>query len=220
MQKTTKKNVVVYPGEWLPEPVVIDNADSGLERKEILSYSLMVLLERLNAKQRAVFILKEAFDYDHAEIADVINIKEENSRQLLSRAKKLVATETKPPLNAEYSQILEKYLQVIKLGNIKQLEDLLLDDVMVVSDGGGKASAGKHPVCGRKDAMAMLLGLYNKFYTRLRLQIKNVNNQPALLYYDGEILTTCQIISIENGRIHRVFFLRNPDKLGRLQKLI
>ncbi|HEY6977131.1 MAG TPA: sigma-70 family RNA polymerase sigma factor, partial [Chitinophagaceae bacterium] len=82
-----KRQRALYPGEWLPEPVATEKADTALNRKEILSYSLMVLLERLNAKQRAVFILKEAFAYDHAEIAEVLDITEEHSRKLLSRAK-------------------------------------------------------------------------------------------------------------------------------------
>jgi RNA polymerase sigma factor (sigma-70 family) len=215
-KKRQKRLLLDYPGEWLPEPVSMDDTNQGIERKEILSYSLMVLLERLNPKQRAVFILKEAFNYDHTEIAEVINIKEENSRQLLTRAKKLVMKEASASANTSDHNVLQKYLQVIKLGDIKQLEELLRDDIMVVSDGGGKASAGKHPVCGRRNAMSMLLGLYRKFYTTLRFQYKIVNHQHALLYFDGETLTTCQIISIENGQVNRVFFLRNPDKLKKL----
>src|SRR3954471_10200972 len=76
-----------YPGNWLPEPVATETADGNLNQRDILSYSLMVLLEKLDAKQRAVFILKEAFNYDHEEIADVLDISVENSRKILSRAR-------------------------------------------------------------------------------------------------------------------------------------
>lgn len=86
-KKKQKKLLFEYPGMWLPEPVATEKADMEINSKEILSYSLMVLLEKLNAKQRAVFILREAFNYDHEEIADVLRITVENSRKILSRAK-------------------------------------------------------------------------------------------------------------------------------------
>src|SRR5690606_38079969 len=84
-----RKNVLVseYPGEYLPEPLAIEGADTNIIRQDVLSYSLMVLLDKLNPKQRAVFILKEAFDYDHRDISEVLDITEESSRKLLSRAK-------------------------------------------------------------------------------------------------------------------------------------
>ena len=73
-----------YPGNWLPEPVATEGADHDLHQKDILSYSLMVLMEKLDARQRAIFILKEAFDYDHEEIARLLDISVENSRKILS----------------------------------------------------------------------------------------------------------------------------------------
>ncbi|WP_315817463.1 sigma-70 family RNA polymerase sigma factor [Paraflavitalea speifideaquila] len=86
-KKRQRKLVAEYPGPWLPEPVATENADGGLLQKEVLSYSLMVLMEKLNVRQRAVFILKEAFDYEHEEIAAALEISVDNSRKLLSRAR-------------------------------------------------------------------------------------------------------------------------------------
>lgn len=78
-------------GTWLPEPVATEAADAHIKKREIISYSILVLLEHLNARERAVFILKEAFDYSHEEIAETLSITVENSRQLLSRAKRSLA---------------------------------------------------------------------------------------------------------------------------------
>ena len=138
-----------YHGEWLPEPVATEKSDTTIIRKEILSYSLIVLLEKLNAKQRAVFILKEAFEYDHKEIAELLQINEENCRKIYSRAKH----ELKVPNIADstfiYKDYLDKYMEVIYNADTKQLENLLQNDISVISDGGGKVSALLHPVYGK-----------------------------------------------------------------------
>lgn len=212
-----KKQQASYFGQWLPEPVSNEFADTSIRKREILSYSLMVLLEKLNARQRAVFILKEAFDYEHSEIGKIIGITEDNSRQLLSRAKKQVKTPMQTS-NTSSEDMLKRYLEVISRADTQKLEELLNEDIMVISDGGGKASAGSNPVCGKKDAMAMLLGLYRKFYKNRYHVLHLVNNQPALFYYENNILTTCQIVSFENEKVNRVFLIRNPDKLKILPK--
>ncbi|MGV3508513.1 MAG: sigma-70 family RNA polymerase sigma factor [Sphingobacteriaceae bacterium] len=212
-----KKQQAAYPGQWLPEPIATEGADTSIKKRETLSYSLLVLLEKLNARQRAVFILKEAFDYEHAEIGEVIGVTEEYSRQLLSRAKKQVKAGNSQS-NTISESMIHKYLEVISRADTQRLEELLNEDIMVISDGGGKASSGSNPVCGKKDVMAMLLGLYRKFYAKRDLVLHFVNNQPALFYYEGNILNTCQIISFENEKVSRVFFMRNPDKLKVLTK--
>jgi RNA polymerase sigma-70 factor (ECF subfamily) len=214
-----KKLIAQYPGQWLPEPIATDHADEILDRKEILSYSLMVLLEKLNARQRAVFILKEAFDYDHEEIADLLSTSVENSRKLLSRARsqlqsKLPGTSQNIPVD-----YLNKFLHILQTGDRLELEKLLIDDITVTSDGGGKAVAFMNMITGRKDVMHLLAGLFRKFYNNARIETGSVNHQPALFYFENDNLVTCQILAIENGRITNIFFMRNPDKLKILQKV-
>jgi len=217
-KKAMQKRLNSYPGEWLPEPVATEEADTALNRKEILSYSLMVLLEKLNPSQRAVFILKEAFDYDHAEIAEVLGIKPEYSRQLLTRAKKQLETQDTDNYRSGNVTFLSKYLDVIRLGDIDQLETLLTEDIIVTSDGGGKASAGMNPVSGKRSATAFISGIYKKFYRDRYIEEGLVNHQPALFYYEDSVLATCQIFSFEGSSVNRIFFIRNPDKLKSLQK--
>ena len=125
-----------YPGNWLPEPVATETADADLHQKDILSYSLMVLLEKLDAKQRAVFILKEAFSYEHEEIAEVLDISTENSRKILSRARVALQNEQINEVAKKPANDLDKYIETIRSRDIKKLEQLLSDDIVVVSDGG------------------------------------------------------------------------------------
>jgi RNA polymerase sigma factor (sigma-70 family) len=212
-----KKFVSEYPGTWLPEPVATEKADTILEQKDILNYSLMVLLEKLNAQQRAVFILKEAFDYNHEEIASLLDITEENSRKILSRAKKELSMEKvshAPKVSSEY---LHKYMEAIAKRDMKELEQLLSDEVALISDGGGKASAATKPLFGKKPVIAFVSGIYQKFYQNARFEEGLVNHQPALFYYAGDELVTCQVFIVENGVIDKMYFVRNPLKLRALQ---
>ena len=218
LKQRQKKFLEQYRGEWLPEPIATERADTAIIRKEILSYSLMVLLEKLTAKQRAVFILKEAFEYDHKEIAEVLGITEENSRKIFSRAK-LDLKDPKPAdstlISSEY---LDKYLEVIYNGDTGQLENLLQKDITVVSDGGGKASAALHPLSGRSNVIKFIVGVYKKFYSSkdTRIEKSSINHQPAILYYHNNTLTNCQVFDFENGHISCIWFIRNPDKLQSL----
>lgn len=213
-----KKLLAHYKGEWLPEPIATEHADAPINRKEILSYSLMVLLEKLNAKQRAVFILKEAFDYDHKEIAAVLDTTAENSRKLFSRAKlelKNTGSAGGQKISGDY---LDKYLQAIGNADTAQLEKLLQQDIVLISDGGGKVSAALQPVFGKLPAAKFLHGVYKKFYAGNTIQTKQtiINHHPALLYYHNGQLTNCQVFEFENGYISRIYFIRNPDKLQSL----
>lgn len=217
-KKKQQKFIADYPGAWLPEPVATERADSAILSKEVLSYSLMVLLEKLDAKQRAVFILKEAFDYDHAAIAAVLNITEENSRKILSRAKNQLKMDAPAEEKAIPPGYLDKYLHVIHNGDTGQLEKLLTEDIIVISDGGGKAVAFRKPVVGKASVIALLQGIHKKFYSNFQIEQKWLNHQPALFYYHSGQLVNCQVFSFTNGYVDHIFFIRNPDKLKVLEE--
>lgn len=215
-----KRERSIYPGEWLPEPIATEKADSTVNSKEILSYSLMVLLEQLNAKQRAVFILKEAFAYDHAEIAAVLDITEEHSRKLLSRAREQLKTvdavTIKPTAGTAY---VDKYLAAIQNANMPELEKMLHDEVVVISDGGGKVAAFRKPVAGRTSVLKLLLGIFKKFYAiKVEFRKVTINHEPALCYYGHGKLVNCQIFSLQQNAVGHIYFVRNPDKLKALEK--
>ncbi|QEC40362.1 sigma-70 family RNA polymerase sigma factor [Pseudobacter ginsenosidimutans] len=207
-----------YPGEWLPEMVATDAADTILNKKDVLSYSLLVLLEKLNPKERAVFILKEAFDYEHEEIAQALDLTVENSRKLLSRAKSKLrepAPQADSTVPADY---VSKYMEVIRNGDTSKLEQLLHKDIVVISDGGGKAVAFRNPVAGIQNVAKLLMAIKHKYYAQFREVQKEINHQPALFYYQGDELVTAMVFVIENGQLLNVYFMRNPDKLKILQE--
>lgn len=218
LKNRQKKLVKQYPGDWLPEPVATEGADTRIIRKEILSYSLMVLLEKLDAKQRAVFILKEAFDYDHKEIAEVLNITEENSRKIFSRAKLELKNDDTVDSASVSPDYIDQYIDVIYKADTKRLERLLQNDITTISDGGGKATAAIQPVSGKPQVVKFMIGVYQKFYSGddTRIEKSIVNHQPALLYYVNNKLSNCQVFEIKNGYITRIYFIRNPDKLQSL----
>jgi RNA polymerase sigma factor (sigma-70 family) len=205
-----------YPGQWLPEPVATDNPESSLRQKEILSYSLMVLLEKLDPKQRAVFILKEAFDYDHDEIASVLDITTENSRKILSRAKGELKTSVATNRVVQHD-LVKKFMMVLEQKDVKGLEKLLTEQITVISDGGGKVPAFMNPVHGINSVMALLHGLYKKGYNQARVRYRWLNHQPAIFYYDGDHLSTIQIFDVENQQFGNIFYIRNPEKMTAAQ---
>lgn len=217
-KKRQQKLVGEYPGPWLPEPVATEKADTGIIQKEVLSYSLMVLMEKLNARQRAVFILKEAFDYEHDEIAEVLDISVENSRKLLSRAKEQLQKGTPVVHKPAETDYIDKFLFAIQQGNTQQLEQLFHEEIVLTSDGGGKAVAATRPLVGIKAVTSFLMGVYTKYYQQARIEKGMVNHEPALFYYADNILVTCQIFSIRDGQVDNFYFMRNPDKLKELQK--
>ena len=212
-----KKMLSGYPGNWLPEPVATEGADYDLNQKDILSYSLMVLLEKLDARQRAVFILKEAFDYEHEEIAEVLDISVENSRKILSRAKKGLKTASPKNTVQTPTGYLDNYIDIIRSGNTQRLEQLLSNDIVVISDGGGKAAAALHPLVGKEAASLFLSGIYRKFYQNSRIEKSFVNHNSALFFYQNDRLVTCHVFELKDEKIQRAYFIRNPDKLVSLQ---
>jgi RNA polymerase sigma factor (sigma-70 family) len=211
-----KKVLSAYRGEWLPEPVATEKADHDLHQKDILSYSLMVLLEKLDPKQRAVFILKEAFDYDHEEIAKVLEISVENSRKILSRARKELKTDTVHEVTKTPTGYLTNLINIIHNGETEKLEQLLNDDIVLISDGGGKATAALHPLEGKQKVLAFLSGIYRKNYQTAHIVQGTVNHHPALFFYKNGKLSNCQVFELQNGQIHRSYMIRNPDKFKQL----
>lgn len=217
-----RSETVSYYGEWLPEPVATDRADSRVISKDILSWSLMVLLEKLSARERAVFILKEAYGYEHTQIASVLGISSDLSRQLLTRGRKhLKAAKLTDPVQHQHEagDALPKFMQAIYNSDMKKLEELLHEDIMISVDGGGKVKASKNNIYGRKHAAVLLFGLYHKFWFVYRIEIAEINHSPAILYFENDSLAACEICEYEEGgTLSRVDIVRNPDKLSSLEK--
>ncbi|GGF29598.1 sigma-70 family RNA polymerase sigma factor [Echinicola rosea] len=218
-KKKLNQTIASYPHEWLPEPIITDTAVPEPSQEHILHYSMMLLLERLEVRQRAVFLLKEVFGYSHRNISKTLGITPEVSRQSLSRARKRL--QDAPPIQPSHSDEsrLKEYLSAIQNADAERLEQLLVKDISLASDGGGKVPAGTKTLYGKERVMAMLQGLYKKFYQDITIQQTTINHTPALLYISpiGKVIN-CQVFVFDNHQIARIFFIRNPDKLIFLQK--
>ena len=154
-----------YIGPWLPEPVLTSELESPaekLERAESVTLAFLVLLEKLSPEERAVFLLKEIFEYDHSEVADMLGTTADNSRQLLHRAKARLA-EGRPRLTGTAQSrraVAERFARAFSAGDSAGLTALLTTGVEMWSDGGGKASAARRPLIGRDQVLNFLIGLH------------------------------------------------------------
>jgi RNA polymerase sigma-70 factor (ECF subfamily) len=217
-----RRKKVNYGEVWLPEPVATEAADTNVNLKDIVSYSLLILLEQLNPKERAVFILKEGFGYSHQEISEVLSGTVELSRKLLSRAKsKLNQSKHPAKLTREPvpSEILEKYVNTIRGGDTERLEDLLAEDITFFADG-GKLNVVKKICTGMHEVADLLIYVFNKYQTGARIVATEVNHQSALLYYvDGKMLS-CQVLEIspDSGEIIQINTVIDPDKLKSIEE--
>jgi RNA polymerase sigma-70 factor (ECF subfamily) len=177
---------------WLPEPVDTEEADTNIKLNEIVSYSLLILLEQLNAKERAVFILKEAFAYSHEEIADTLSITVEGSRKLLSRSKQKIdqahASTTVPKKETATPDILEKFMHAIRSRDTKTLESVLTEDIAFYADGGTSLKVFAKKCTGANEVADLLIFVFHKYDTGYTIKPGEINHQPALLFYEGDDL--------------------------------
>lgn len=227
--KSAQKTREEYIGPWLPEPVLtseLENPEAMLERSESVTLAFLVLLEKLSPEERAVFILKDIFDYQHSEIAEILGTTSENSRQLLHRAKSRLAEGRQQLTGTTDSRraIAERFARAFASGDAAALTTLLRSDVGLWSDGGGKASAARRPLLGRDDVLNFLVGLHRVAHTTgviddASLRVEDVNSEPALVLRIGPKLESIFVLSIDdNESVSGIRVVRNPDKLQRIDR--
>lgn len=209
-------------GEWLPEPISFDNADTKLIKEQTAGYTMLVMLEKLNPKERAVFILKVGFDYQHNEIAELLDITQDNSRQLLSRANKtLNKTKFQKIVQTNIqADTLKKYQTALYEANISELEKILVDDVKLVADGGTKVKVVKAIEMGVSNTATLLSYVQQQFLSDKKYSFHNFNLQPCLCFWDDHKLYNCHILDVnEYGKIENIYSIVDPAKLKNLQYL-
>ena len=214
-----------YVGEWLPEPLLTDpNNDplKALKIDESLSMAFLVLLERLTPIERAVFLLHEVFNYKHTEIAEILDQTEANCRQVLRRARQHVG-EVGRRFKAsaqDNTDLLDRFLQATRTGDMDGLLALLARDVVLHSDGGGKAVALPKQVKGaEKVARGILRSMEKTVPKELVGHVAVINGKRAIIgYLHGKPFSVVSV-SVRRGRIKDVFVVTNPDKLARLPEL-
>lgn len=224
--KSARKKREVYVGPWLPEPLVQpygnDAAQDPLQTvvlEDTISYAFLVMLDRLTPVERAVFILRESFEFDYRDIASFLGKTELGCRQIYSRLKRKIQDEPPEdiPARAESEALVMRFLHATSTGDMDGLLSLLADDIVLYSDGGGKASAAINPVSTSKRVIAFILGLAAKDGGVGTVRLVRINGQLGFVL-DSPSNPPPTIVSVEvaDGRIQRLYLVRNPDKLRHL----
>jgi len=215
----------VYVGPWLPEPIfteeTLDAADpeKRVETEESISLAFLVLLEQLQPFERAVFLLREVFAYEFAEIATMLAKSEVACRSSFSRAKHhLRAHRPRFPASREtHRQLLTSFIQAVQSGDMTTLTNLLSEQVILWTDGGGRArTALLRPIYGREAVARISLGSKRFWPENARFELREVNGQAALVGRADGRAWTILAVEVEHGQIQAIRIIANPDKLTRV----
>lgn len=214
--KELKKQRESYPGVWLPEPFVHQSTPSKASEKDILSFEALSALESLNPVERAVFVLREAFSFPFSELAVICNTTEANCRQILSRTRQKISSlkNSKAYPDEQLVSLMQTFLQAIVEEDTATLTRLLKEDIVLYSDGGGKAAAAVNPLWGRELVSKFLIGIARKNKERsLSLSFVQVNQKPAVLLSSPQGPESLISFAGDGENFSQIFITRNPDKL-------
>jgi RNA polymerase sigma-70 factor (TIGR02957 family) len=206
-----------YVGQWLPEPLLTSpDVAEDVELAESVSIAMLTVLETLSPAERAVFVLREVFDTPYEEIAATLDKSPAAVRQIAHRAREHVAAR-RPRVqvgHAEQRAVVERFLAALQGGDVQGLLEVLSPDVVLRADGGGVVAAARHPIDGA-EAVARFLAVFATMAPGARVDTVWLNGAPAARIEFGADVTAVSLL-IEDGRISRIYAMRNPHKLTRL----
>jgi RNA polymerase sigma-70 factor, ECF subfamily len=212
-----------YVGPWLPEPLLLEEQDPSADvvLAESVSMAMLVLLETLTPDERAVFVLREVFGFDYAEIADAVGKSAPAVRQVAHRAREHVHarrqrySDVDPQRNAE---LTAQFMATAAGGDVEALMAMLAPDATWMADSGGKVSAARRPVVGAERVARAIVGLIRKAgaMSEFRVDMVTCNSAPAVRLYLGEHLEGVITVEIVGDKITNFYVMRNPDKLAGL----
>lgn len=210
----------VYPGQWLPEPLVDDDALRNAETADSLSLAFLHLLEKLSPVERAVFLLREVFDYPYDEVGRIVVKSPENCRQILARARRRMQEGRRrfDVSREERDEIARRFVAAWEEGDTEGLVELLAADATVYGDGGGKAPALPMPLVGAERVAKALVGWGRQARERdVAHRPVLVNGDPGLVFsdVDGRVLLV-MAFEILDGVVVAVRSILNPDKLAHV----
>lgn len=226
---SARKQRETYVGQWLPEPLG-ESADlpaDWLERKDMISYAFLVLLEQLKPMERAVFVLREAFQYDYKEIAELLGKTESNCRQLFSRSRRILASEesaladplSSSTMNPSRIKVLERFTAAFLAYDVTAMLELLAEQPAFVADGGGKVHTVMRPMVVRKGVLALLTSRRVLTVLRERELVRTVINGEVQLAFlkEGTVREVlCFSLTPDGEHIQDFYLMINPDKLGHI----
>ncbi|MCV7099994.1 RNA polymerase sigma-70 factor [Mycobacterium palustre] len=211
-----------YVGPWLPEPLLLDEQDPSADvvLAESVSMAMLVLLETLSPDERAVFVLREVFGFDYAEIGAAVGKPASTVRQVAHRAREHVRARRKRFDAQDFertAQITAQFMATAASGDVQTLMTMLAPDAVWMADSGGKVSAARRPVVGAERVARAIAGLMRKArdaWATVRVRTVNCNSAPAVLLYQGERLEMVVTLEIADEKITNFYVMRNPDKLA------
>ena len=224
--RKARRSRETYVGPWLPEPVIAegDHSITDASAPQDLSYALMIALERLSPLERAVFLLHDIFEMDFAAVAAALGRSAPACRQLALRARRHLADEKarfKVPAE-DGNRIFDAFLAAARSGDLKSLRDLLTEDAVLYSDGGGRVPAALRPLIGADHVGRFLHGIARKGWAVASLWSRRmpVNGMPGRISIEPDGVISVMAVTIRKGRISGIYIQRNPAKLQGLTWLL
>jgi RNA polymerase sigma-70 factor, ECF subfamily len=216
--RSRKRRREEYVGAWLPEPIRTEpDASEDALLAESVSIAMLLLLETLSPDERAVFVLREVFEFSHREIAQSVDRTEESVRQLARRARIHVQERRKrfEPRPHAAREIADRFLSASTTGDIQSLMDMMAPDVVALADGGGRMPVPRAPLVGRARVAHFVAGAARRGLPDMTVDVGAFNGLPSLLFSSGEQPDTLLVIeTADDGLVRRLFIVRNPDKLS------
>lgn len=215
--RAAKAERAAYKGPWLPEPLIEPLTDDPVERAEEVSIAFLLALERLSPLERAVFLLHDVFDQDYGEVASTLGRSESAVRQLASRAREHVQ-DARPRFSVDQDKALKlaaAFAAASATADTTALSELLAEDAIMVSDGGGKRTAALRVMVGREDVMGLIRGIVWRHGDMgiKTVEAVRINGYPGLLVHLADGPETFALEPDEHGKIAAIYVMRNPDKL-------
>lgn len=219
--RSARKTREEYVGVWLPEPLVEkqqEQQDKAVGLADSLSTAFLILMETLTPAERAVFLLREVFEYDYSEISRIIDKSEANCRQMVRRAKEHVAAgksrfEAAPD---RHERLLQQFINTCRQGDTAGLLSMLREDTVLYSDGGGKVVAAPRPVIGGAKVARFLVGVSKLARGDEEIRFAMINASPGILRYQEGRLIQTTAFELVDGQIAAIYIVRNPDKLAHV----
>jgi RNA polymerase sigma-70 factor, ECF subfamily len=216
-----------YVGVWLPEPLVEADENDPAKAAQLadsLTNAFLLMVETLSPIERAVFLLREVFDYDYADVSRIVGKSEANCRQMVVRSREHLAAR-RPRFDADperAERLLNRFLRVREQGDSEGLLELLAEDAAIYSDGGGKVNAVRQPILGAARVARFFINI-QRVYQRVPMAVQTrfamINAEPGLLVFRDGKLEQSMTFELTDGLIHAIYVVRNPDKLKHLTQL-
>lgn len=219
--QSARKKREVYPGPWLPEPIVETMVNEPLEqllKEESISYAFVVLLHQLTELERCVFLLREILSYDYKSIAEILRRSEQSCRKVFSRAKRKLQENINAPkaTKEEVHQLANLFLEAVDSGNFEPFIDQLSKDVVLLSDGGGKVLSAMYPIYDKHRVAAYIRGIHKRGTFDGELSLIHVNGEIGILQRrQGKPIKILTFHYTKNG-IENIYVVMNPEKLNKI----